>query len=89
MPFGVFFCGGLQALEGLLVQGRDFSRPNQSAPSRPPDRAQGRGLTSSSKTEAYAGPLRRLRSGHRGLESTKRGRRPRPEGRTAACLGLW
>ena len=49
MPFGVFFCGGLQALEGLLVQGRDFSRPNNSAPSRPPDRAQVSELAPSSK----------------------------------------
>ena len=63
MPFGVFFCGGLQALEGLLVQGRELSRPNQSAPSRPPDRAQGREPAPSSKAGAYAGPLRRLQRG--------------------------
>ena len=80
MPFGVFFCGGLQALEGLLVQGQDFSRPNQSAPSRPPDRAQGRGLASSSKTGAYAGPLRRLRSRHRGSKAQKEGGGPAPKG---------
>ena len=69
MPFGVFFCGGLQALEGPLVQGRDFSRPNKSAPSRPPDRAQVREPAPSSKAGAYASPLRRLRSGTGGSKA--------------------
>ena len=66
MPFGVFFCRGLQALERPLVQGQDFSRPNQSAPSRPPDRAQVREPAPSIKTGAYADPLRRLQRGGTG-----------------------
>ncbi len=81
MPFGVFFCGGLQALEGLLVQGRgDTFPPKPKRPVQAAGQGAGKGAGPSSKTGDHAGPLRRLRSRTGGSKAQKEGGGPAPKG---------
>lgn len=81
MPFGVFFCGDLQALEGLLGQGRDFFPSKPKCPVQAAGQGAGEGTGPQQQNRGPYGPLRRLqRGGTGGSKAQKEGGGPAPKG---------